>query len=308
MRYRVLCLIIGSQLLALLTVCGQAGHGREAVFEINGTKIYTTTIGTGEPLVVVHGGPGLAHNYLFEPFSQLADRYTLIFYDQRGCGKSEAFKSMDTVSMDVMVEDLEGIRKAYNYAAVNLAGQSWGALIALNYTLKYGEKVKNLLLLEPAPGSSEYLTQVQKRIIERLSESDKKTLASLAQSPLLRSDAAVFQQFMTVRTNAYFHDSTFARLPRFAYFDTMLVRKFFSSSAMFSSYLMKYDLYAALGSIETPTLIVHGEEDVIPTTAITRLGTSIRRAEMHIIPACGHFVHIEKPKDYFAVIREFLSR
>ena len=57
----------------------------EGLEKINGTEIFCKVIGKGDPLVIVHGGPGLAHDYLYEPFKQLAYNYKLIFYDQRGC-------------------------------------------------------------------------------------------------------------------------------------------------------------------------------------------------------------------------------
>ena len=111
-------------------------------------------MGKGESIVILHGGPGLAHNYLYEPFKQLSNSYKLIFYDQRGCGKSSGFKQDEIVSIETLVEDLETIRKEFNIDKMILVGQSWGAIIALNYSIDHPNNIKKLLLLEPAPGSS----------------------------------------------------------------------------------------------------------------------------------------------------------
>jgi pimeloyl-ACP methyl ester carboxylesterase len=87
-----------------------------------------------------------------------------------------------------------------------------------------------------------------------------------------------------------------------------MVKKFFASSAMFGPYLMSFDLYDRAPAIACPTLLIHGDQDVIPTEAIERMGRAIRQAEVHIIPDCGHFVHLERPDEYFRIIRSFLGR
>ena len=271
-------------LLLFFSICSyaQPSFEGEKKLLINGTEIFINIIGQGEPLLIVHGGPGLAHDYLFEPFKQLADKYKLIFYDQRGCGRSAEFKNDETISMEILVEDLEELRKELKIDKLNLVGQSWGAIIALNYSFKYGQNVKKLLLLEPAPGSSEYLPLIQKTIFERLSAADKEKFIRISQSPNVKTNPEVFKEFMAIRTNTYFFDTTFAKLRHFDYFDSMRVTKFFASSAMFFSYLMNYNLYGNLKNIKCPTLIIHGEYDVIPTSAIEKMNSEIRGCETHI--------------------------
>lgn len=283
-------------------------QGEEFVKEINGSKIFCRIIGSEEPLMIVHGGPGLAHDYLFESFQQLSYNYKLIFYDQRGCGRSEEFKEGQTATLETMVEDLEELRKELNLGKMNLVGQSWGAIIAINYILKYPQKVKKLILLEPAPGSSEYIQQVQQTILKRLSKEELEQLTMLSQNPGLRTDPDLFKEFMNVRMKTYFYDSTFAKKKNFNYFDTEKIQKFFASSTMFGTYLMNYNLYDNMKSIDCPTLIIHGDYDVIPTEAVERMGKEIKNAEIHIVKECGHFVHIEKPEFYFDTIRSFIKQ
>lgn len=162
--------------------------------QINGAGIFCRVIGKGEPLIIVHGGPGLAHNYLLKPFSRLAKNYRLIFYDQRGNGLSDEFKEKETFTVDGLVEELEGVRKEFGGDAIYLAGQSWGAIIAINYVAKYPQHVKKMLLLEPAPGSSEYLPEFQKRIMGKLSQSDKIELQTLSKNPSFKTDPVLYKK------------------------------------------------------------------------------------------------------------------
>ncbi len=301
-------ILFGCSIILLLTISGLTHSQQfEAIKKINGADIFIRTIGGGEPLVIVHGGPGLGHDYLYEPFKQLSDQYQLIFYDQRGCGRSEEFKKGTPITIDTMVEDLEEIRKEFSVDKMNLVGQSWGATIALNYIFKYPEKVKNLILLEPAPGSSEYLTQIQQTIIKRLPKDDMEKLIKISQSPELKTNPEVFKEFMNIRMNTYFFDSSFAKKKKFDYFDSDRIKKFFASSANFGPYLINFNLYEKMKDINCPTLIIHGDYDVIPTEAIERMGKEIKNSEVHIVKDCGHFVHIEKPETYFNTIRAFLK-
>lgn len=292
---------------ALITLA-QPTPSFDGIKKINGTELYCKVIGSGEPILIVHGGPGLAHDYLFEPFKLLADNYKLVFNDQRGCGRSSSFTKDEKVDMETLVEDLEGIRKEFNLEKVYLAGQSWGATIALNYTLKYPQHVKKLLLLEPAPGSSEFLPEIQKTILSRLSGQEKENLTKLSQMPEVKTNPETFIQFMEIRTNPYFFDSSFAKKRDFGYFNSDRVQKFFASSAMFAPYMMNYNLYPRLKEISCPILIVHGDYDIIPTEAVEKMDKEIKDCEMNVVSDCGHFVHIEKPEIYFGLIRKFLTK
>ncbi|MFA6598944.1 MAG: alpha/beta hydrolase [Ignavibacteriaceae bacterium] len=280
----------------------------EGVKRINGTEIFCKVVGKGKPIIIVHGGPGLAHDYLFEPFKQLANSYTLIFFDQRGCGRSAEFYDADTIKMSDLVEDLEGVRNIFNIDKMILAGQSWGALVSIEYASKYPGNVSKLLLLEPAPGSTKYLGEFQNTIMQRLSKADKEKISQLAQNPELKFNPILFKEFMTTRFKGYSTDTMFLAQMHMDYFDSLRVKKFFASSAEFGSYLLNFDLYDKMKSIDTPTLIIHGQNDPIPASSIEKMSGAINSSELHIINGCGHFVHIEKPDEYFSLIRYFLSK
>lgn len=293
-------------LLLSITINAQ-NSSTENLVETGNAEIYVKTIGEGDPLIVVHGGPGLAHNYLFEPFSELSKNHKLIFYDQRGCGLSSPFKEEEKITIDTLVEDLERLRIALNLDKFILAGQSWGAVVAINYTIKFPGNVKKLLLLEPAPGSSEYLQQLQKTIMERLTPVKKERLIKLSQTPDIKTNPLLFKEFLTIRLATYFYDSTKVARLHLDYFDELHIKKFFESSAMFGPYLLNMNLYDMMKNITCQTLILHGEYDVIPNEAIERMGKSIPNAEVHIIKNCGHFIHLENPNEYFGLIKKFLS-
>jgi len=275
---------------------------------VNGVTLRVVSGGEGTPIVVVHGGPGLGSDYLIPGFRRLADTHRLVFYDQRGCGGSTGDEDPSGLTMESLVADLEGLRAALGFERMTLIGQSFGALVAINYAAAHPDRVVGLLLLEPAPGSSEYLAEFQQRIASRLGDADKAELAALVQSePFRRRDVAAFRRFMELRLATYYFDRSRFSPNHLASFDAERVRKFFVSSTAFGPYLTDFDVHPLLAKIACPTLVLHGDSDPVPTVACERLRDGIAGARLVVFPDCGHFAHVEAEAPYFEVVSEFLA-
>lgn len=85
-----------------------------------------------EPVVVIHGGPGIAHNYMTDIAKGLENQFRFVFYDQRGSGLSYTYSKED-ISMQKNIEDLEKLRKALGLEKMNLISHSAGTYLAMNY-------------------------------------------------------------------------------------------------------------------------------------------------------------------------------
>ena len=280
----------------------------ERTVEVAGASLRVIAGGSGGALVVVHGGPGLGSDYLVPHFARLADSFRLVFYDQRGCGGSSGDANPAAMTMDSQIADLEALRAALGLERMVLAGQSFGALVAVHYTAAHPDRVSALLLLEPAPGSSEYIPLFSQAIQARLSDAEKAELATLAQSEAFRSrEPEAFRRFMTLRFGAYYFDRAAMARHDLSYFTAESVRKFFVSSQAFAPYLTSFDVHPLLAGIACPTLIVRGDHDPIPAASAERLQQGIAGARLAVFPRCGHFAHIEAEEPYFKAIREFLA-
>lgn len=128
----------------------------------DGTKIYYTKVGTGIPVVVLHGGPGLDHNYLVEPLKATMPGHQLIFFDQRGTGFSEGnFNQINSsfINKTKFLQDLDAIRTGLNLGdQINILGHSWGGLYAMLYATDstYKSHVKSLALVSSAGAQHGY--------------------------------------------------------------------------------------------------------------------------------------------------------
>lgn len=109
-------------------------------------KLYVKQVGKGKPCIFIHGGPG-AWSYNFEVFcgSDLERTMEMIYFDQRGCGRSSGDESSD-YSIDRIVEDIEEIRKQLGISKLNILAHSFGGIIAVNYAYKYQHHVEGLIL------------------------------------------------------------------------------------------------------------------------------------------------------------------
>jgi proline iminopeptidase len=120
-------------------VSGQDG------FVGNSPALAFWTVGSKEEIVIVlHGGPGAAHEYLRPEWDVLTHVAKVVYYDQRGCGKSE---KADCYTWKVHVEDLKKVVNAFSKdKRVILAGSSWGTTLALLYAYTYPQDVKGMIL------------------------------------------------------------------------------------------------------------------------------------------------------------------
>ena len=99
---------------------------QEGYVDANGVLIYYQIIGHGAPLMIVHGGPGVAHDYLMPYLLPLARGNKLIFIDERGSGRSEKLENTTQYIVENMVEDMESVRQALHLGKISLMGHSFG--------------------------------------------------------------------------------------------------------------------------------------------------------------------------------------
>ncbi|HKR10385.1 MAG TPA: alpha/beta hydrolase [Gemmatimonadaceae bacterium] len=136
---RCLILIVG------FLTAASPGFGQTTGIVKGLPQLYYESIGHGsQTIVVLHGGPGLAHDYLRPEWDRLAVSGRVIYYDQNGCGRSGRVPPYGWRSH---VNDLDRLlRTLAPDKAVVLAGSSWGSLLALAYTYYHPERVEALIL------------------------------------------------------------------------------------------------------------------------------------------------------------------
>jgi proline iminopeptidase len=267
---------------------------------VPGAELFVRRIGAGRPVVVLHGGPGADHEYLRPGFDALADGRELIYYDQRGGGRSPVARNVP-VGWTEQVADLEALRRHWGLEQLTLVGYSWGGLLALLYALEHPGRVGRLALVSPAPtwrAARERFEAVFSR--RNLDPAFQEQRRLLRESGLRERDPAAFQQrIFELSVAAYFFDPARAR-------DLTPFRVVGRTQQEVWQSLGDYDLRPRLpGLAGIPALVLHGEEDPIPIDA-ARTAAELLRAEFHPVPRCGHVPYVEAFETFRTVVGGFL--
>ena len=115
------------------------------MFPIRDVSLFVKVMGEGHPLVLMQGGPGLDYTTL-SSLEPLADQFTLIFYDHRANGRSSG--ATESMTWDNLTRDADAIRESLGFDEWAVLGHSFGGQVALEYALRYGERVSKLVLLD----------------------------------------------------------------------------------------------------------------------------------------------------------------
>ncbi len=129
--------------------------------DVNGKSLFYERIGYGrEIVVVVHGGPGLPHNYLLPALQCLAPYASFYLYDARGHGLSEQNYPNEAYTMEQLVDDIDGFVKAVGIQSYTLFGHSFGGMVALKYATRKPIEMKRLVLSDTS-ASLDYIAGFQ---------------------------------------------------------------------------------------------------------------------------------------------------
>lgn len=284
----------------------------EGLKSINGTQLYfkiqaqpfKTQTGKGEPLLIVHGGPGLNHTYLLPHFKNLAKWFTLVFYDQRASGRS-AIPASDSMSLQYFVNDIEAIRKNLGVEKILMFSHSWGAIPVTQYALDYPDKVKGIIYCNPVALSKEYDAITLETQQLRASSRDSTNRSIIIGSPDFRAGKA--DAYRRLLMLSFQH--AFANPDNFQKLKFELQPKYKQASvALYSGLgpdLREYNFYNAIQRFRFPTLILHGRQDVLPLQASERLLQSIPNSRLSIFRNSGHFIFIEESKKFYQEVVNF---
>ena len=152
-------------LLNILLFSRPQAYGQDG-YVPGGPKLAYWELGdSGDVLIILHGGPCASHEYLRPEFDELSKVARIIYYDQRGCGKSDR---AETYNWQDHVNDLHRVvnRFTENHE-VFLAGSSWGSVLAILYTYYYPYGIKGIILSGTVPwdGTGQKLEEVELLLI-----------------------------------------------------------------------------------------------------------------------------------------------
>ena len=272
---------------------------RTAARVVRGVTLFERRVGEGPPVIVLHGGPGADHGYLLPGFDTLAAGRELVYYDQRGGGRSPVARDVP-VGWREHVADLEALRQLWALERLVILGYSWGGLLAQLYTTEHPDRVERLALVCPAPSWRAARDEFERRFAERsLAPELVAERLALRESGLRERDSRAYERrLFELAVVPYFYDRAKAR-------DLAPFRVVGRTQQEVWRTLDDYDLRPALRRLRVPAFVLHGEDDPIPIEA-SRETATLLGAEFHPLGRCGHCPHVERLEDFRRLLGAFL--
>lgn len=308
MKKIVLLLLIG----LIFTSCSfDELYLEEGYKKVNGVNHFYKIAGEGEPFIVLHGGPGMYHDGLYPFFLDFAKSNKVIFYDQRGNGKS-VMKKIDstTFTVELMVDDLEELRKKFGIDKLNIIGHSWGGLLAMYYTVKYPDNVKRLILVDAAPVNTDLLIQSYIKYISMFPPGEWERVQKLWNSEdYLAGKPEIHNEAMRIAEGSVFSNKeAIDDYMKVAAFNETTAKNAVALNDLATQIKMNIHVQDKLSNIKCPTLIINGKDDFIVEEAPILANQLITNSEIVFVEGAGHYPHIEKNEIFFSEIYDFIKK
>jgi proline iminopeptidase len=280
----------------------------------HGVTLFVREIGAGQPVIVVHGGPDFDHCYLRPELDRLARSCRLVYYDQRGRGRSGAGVRPDEVSIGSEVADLDALRASLGLDSVAVLGHSWGGVLAMEYATRHPERVSHLILMNSAPASASDWVELRRALRAMRPPGDLERMRRIAASTAFQGgDLSAEAEFYRLHFRPTVRDPEqleriVARLrAHFTAVGVLVARAIEDRLYGQTCERADYDLIPALRALPMPALVLHGGHDLIPVELAARIAAAIPRSNFVVLGECGHFAYLEAPDQVSAHVARLLA-
>ena len=292
---------------------------QEGYVDANGVMLYYLMLGKGEPLVIMHGGPGASHDYFLPYLLPLARHNRVIFLDERGSGRSQKLEDPSLYTIENMVEDLEGVRKALNLGKINLLGHSYGGALVQAYALKYQQNLSHLILASTW-SSTVALNQVFVRMKENMTPELRERIERMEAAGLFGHGKPYEQNrypvdYMIAAWGEGYFPYVYAGRPDPNYDPVAqgntawdLYREMWGEHGEFviDGNLKSVEYTDRLSTIKVPTLIVVGDHDECDPSLSKAMQAKIAGSKLVIFPKAGHMTFVDQTSLFIDAVDGFL--
>jgi proline iminopeptidase len=320
-RTTVVSIAAGALAVAGSTLVAQAP--REGyILTSDSARIFYKIAGRSGPgvdtLIAIHGGPGLDLESIYNDFAAgLGDKHVVIFYDQRGGGKSELPVDTTRLVAARQVQDLDEVRRHFGLEQVTLVAHSYGPLLAASYAIAHPAAVKKMVFFGPVPPRrGDFFTRYGRNINARLDSAQRASMARSSRA--MTSPTSTLDQVRQACRDYW----ALGMRPRLAEPDKglKLVKSDLCATdptgirygnrlanrVIMASY-GDWDLRPALATLDVPLLVVHGEQETIPMDLVEEWTTSMPHARLMKVPNAAHFTYAEQSALVWPAVERFLA-
>jgi proline iminopeptidase len=326
MKTPILALILTFLLLGCTKIQEKTESSPASLYEIkegfvdaNGVLIYYVTFGKGEPLVILHGGPGASHDYFLPYLLPLANKNKLVFIDERGCGRSQKLDSASGYTVENMVEDVEAVRQTLDLGKINLLGHSYGGVLAQAYALKYQQNLAHLILCSTFHSTGK-MNEVFNKMKEKMAPELRVRIEKMEKEGLYGHGKdyeknRYTDEYMIAAWGEGYFPYLYQKNPDPNYdpvgngvMSWDVYREMWGSDGEFiiDGNLKSVEYTDRLSSITVPTLITAGDNDESDPSLSREMQQKISGSKLVIFPKSGHMTFVDQPALFMAAVDGFL--
>jgi proline iminopeptidase len=284
---------------------------------VNGAKLWVVTVGRGDPVILIAGGPGGAHPGL-RRFDSLANHYMLIYFDAFGRGKSDTAKDVKEYTLERDIDDIEGLRTALKLDKINVLGHSYGGLVAQGYAIKYGEHLKHLVL------ANTFHSYIMWQENDDNSNHEIRTNYPEVWDSLIRIRERGYVSSDQLHQDIYgkvpygflyaYNPENFRLRGSKPYPNSMNTKLYYQMVGKDGDFIVgndigNFDYRTQLKNLKMPVLIYGGRYDrvAVPSMMVKFKGYC-PQARFVMFERSGHNPQVEQPQELFTLLNDFLSK
>jgi len=276
-------------------------------------RLFYRVAGRGSDTVIaIHGGPGVDLESIYGDFAPLAAQHVVIFYDQRGAGRSTLPRDTTLLSAATQISDLEAVRAHFKLGRVVLVAHSYGPLLAATYAIAHPDRVRGMIFFGAVPPRrGDFFQRFGRTLVSRMDSTQLAQQADanrrLAAGDNVRQACRDYWS-IGMRPRLADPDQSLAMIRSdLCASDPAGIRYGLTKTngVVMASY-GDWDLRAALPAMHMPVLIVHGEQDAIPMDLVAEW-TMIPRSRLLPVPGAAHFPYAERPEAVWPEVKKFFA-
>jgi proline iminopeptidase len=280
----------------------------ENIINAGSSNLHYKTFGTGKPILIINGGPGMNSDgfaFIAEELSKM--NYQTIIYDQRGTGKS-TLENPDNknVTMDLMVNDIEILRKYLKIDKWTILGHSFGGIMETYYATKHPETIDKLIFSSSGGVNMKFLIYLQKRLNNNLTKTEKDSL-SIYQQKFNSGDNSTETIKLRAKylSNAYVYDKSNAPI-----IAKRLTQINFKINSLVIENLNKinFDCTNSFKNFKQPVLVLQGKNDIISIETAEEIANAFPNSKLVLLENCAHYGWLDSKEIYLKTIEDFLKQ
>jgi proline iminopeptidase len=288
----------------ILTSCDAQQSGFAT--STDGTLIYYRVYGSGAPLLIINGGPGMNSDGFEQLAIHLSKNNQTIIYDQRGTGKSiVANPDSNSITMQLMVDDMESIRSQLHFKTWSILGHSFGGMLACYYATKHPERIEKMILSSSGGVDLQLLLYLRSSLALKLTAADQDSVTYWSKV-IANGDTSHSAELARARflAKAYVVDKKF--IP-------VIAERLTQGNPTINKLLwenmqkINFDCAPGLKTFDKPVLIIQGKQDIIKASTAKKAHALIKNSKMVFMDHCAHYGWLDNEAVYYREVNNILA-